>query len=200
MIQHTLGLLTKPSSQWKAIAGLPDSSLNTLVLYPCIFAILPAVAWFYGTTRIGWSVGDSGDTIKLTVESARVICILFYAAMVLSVAAIGYFIHWMSETYGAQSSTAKGIVIAGLCATPLFLAGLVGFYPILWLDLLIGVVAISWAVYLMYLGIPIVMNIPEDRGFLFSSAVLGVSLVILICLMVGSVMLWDLGAAPAFTD
>ena len=60
----------------------------------------------------------------------------------------------------------KGIVIAGLTATPLFIAGLVGFYPVLWLDLLVGVAAVSWAVYLMYLGIPIVMNIPEERGFL----------------------------------
>ena len=29
-------------------------------------------------------------------------------------------------------------------------------------DLLIGVAAVSWAVYLMYLGIPIVMNIPVE--------------------------------------
>lgn len=163
-------------------------------------AILPAVAWYYGTSQVGWTVGDQGDTIKLTVQSARQISILFYLGMLGCVAAIGYFIHWMSETYGADSSLTKGIVIAGLTSTPLFLAGLVGFYPLLWLDLLIGVGAVSWSVYLLYLGIPIVMNIPEERGFLFSSAVVGVALVILICLMVGSVMLWDLGAAPAFTD
>ncbi|MEM6580122.1 MAG: Yip1 family protein [Pseudomonadota bacterium] len=199
MIQHTFGLLVKPVAQWKTVATLPAPSLRILLLYPCIFAILPAVAWYYGTSHVGWSVGDD-DPIKLTVESARRISILFYFAMVAAVAAIGYFIHWMSDTYGAQSSMTKGIVIAGLTATPLFIAGLVGFHPLLWIDLLIGVGAISWSVYLLYLGIPIVMNIPEERGFLFSSAVVGVALVILICMMVGSVILWDLGAAPAFTD
>jgi hypothetical protein len=200
MIQHTFGLLTRPSAQWKTIAELSESSFRTLLLYPWIFAILPAVAWYYGTSQVGWSVGDHGDTIKLTTASARQICILFYLAMVACVSVIGYFIHWMSDTYGADSSVTKGIVIAGLTATPLFIAGLVGFYPVLWLDMLIGVAAVCWAVYLMYLGIPIVMKIPEERGFLFSSAVMGVSLVILICLMVGSVILWDFGAAPAFTD
>jgi len=200
MIQHTIGLLVKPSSQWRSIAELPEKSLNTLVLYPAIMAILPAVAWFYGTSRVGWTVGDSTDTIKLTVESARQISILFYLAMIACVACIGYFIHWMSHTYGAESTIAKGVVIAGLTATPLFISGLVGFYPLLWLDLLIGVGAVSWSVYLLYLGIPIVMDIPEERGFLFSSAVLAIALVILICLMVGSVILWDFGAAPAFTD
>jgi hypothetical protein len=199
MIQHTFGLLTRPSAQWKTVADLPESSFKTLVLYPWFMALLPAVAWYYGTTQVGWSVGE-GEPIKLTKESARQICILFYFTMVACVAVIGYFIHWMSDTYGAESTVTKGIVIASLTATPLFIAGLVGFYPLLWLDMLIGVVAICWAVYLMYLGIPIVMNIPEERGFLFSSAVLGVCLVILICLMVGSVILWEFGAAPAFVD
>lgn len=200
MIQHTFGLLVRPSAQWRTVADLPESSFKTLVLYPCLFAILPAVAWYYGTSQVGWTVGDHGETIKLTKQSARQICILFYLTMVACVVAIGYFIHWMSDTYGAESTLTKGIVIAGLTATPLFLAGAVGFYPVLWIDMLIGVAAVCWSVYLMYVGIPIVMNIPEERGFLFSSAVMGVSLVILICLMVGSVILWDFGAAPAFTD
>ena len=200
MIQHTLGLLVKPNEQWRTVADLPEKSLNTLILYPCIMAILPAVAWYYGTSRVGWTVGDSEDVIKLTVASARQISILFYLAMIACVAVIGYFIHWMADTYGADSTFAKGVVIAGLTATPLFISGLVGFYPLLWLDLLIGVAAVSWAVYLLYLGIPIVMGIPEERGFLFSSAVMAIAMVILICLMVGSVLLWDFGAAPAFTD
>ena len=106
----------------------------------------------------------------------------------------------MSQTYGAKSTISRGIVIAGFTATPLFIAGLTGFYPLLWLDLLIGVVAVCWAVYLLYLGIPIVMDIPEERGFLFSSAVIAICLVMVICIMGGSVILWDFGAAPAFTD
>jgi len=200
MIQHTFGLLVKPSAQWRTVAQLPSASFNTLVLYPCILAMLPAVAWYFGTSRVGWTVGDNGQAIRLTAESARQISILFYFGMLACVAGIGYFIHWMSATYGAKSSIVKGIVIAGLTATPLFIAGAVGFYPLLWLDLLVGVAAVSWSVYLLYLGIPVIMDIPEERGFLFSSAVIAISLVILICLMVGSVFLWDLGAAPAFTD
>jgi hypothetical protein len=200
MIQHTFGLLARPSTHWRAIAALPESALRNLLLYPCILALLPAVAWYYGTTEIGWTVGAHGEPIRLTHDSARQICILFYMTMISSVAIIGYSIHWMAATYGAQSTVTRGMVIAGLTATPLFIAGLTGFYPLLWLDMLIGVIALSWSVYLMYLGIPIVMNIPEERGFLFSSAVLAIAMVILICLMVGSVILWDFGAAPAFTD
>ncbi len=199
MIQHTFGLLVRPDAQWRQIAELPEKSFRTLLLYPWLLAIIPAVAWYFGTTRIGWTVAG-GDPLYLTRESAFTICILFYLVQVVCLAVIGYFIHWMSDTYGAPSSTVKGVIVASLAATPMFLAGAVGFYPILWLDLLIGIVAVCWAVYLMYLGIPIIMHIPEERGFLFSSAVMGVALVMMICLMVGSVILWDFGAAPAFVD
>jgi hypothetical protein len=199
MIQHGLGLLVSPSNRWRGIAKLPDATLNTLVLFPCLMALLPTIAWYYGTTQIGWRVGD-GNAVKLTPESARTIVILFYMAMLSAIAIIGYFIHWMADTYGAESTIARGIVIAGFTATPLFIAGLTGFYPVLWLDMLIGVGAVCWAVYLLYLGIPIVMDIPEERGFLFSSAVIAICLVMVTCIMVGSVILWDFGAAPAFTD
>lgn len=200
MIQHTLGLLVRPTSQWREIAALEPTRFNFLLLYPVVMAVFPAIAWYYGTTVVGWTVGEHGEPIRLTQASAFQICILFYLAMVCCIAGIGYFIHWMAETYGAQSSFVKGVVIAGFTATPMFIAGLIGLHPLLWLDMLVGAAAVSWSVYLLYLGIPIVMDIPKERGFLFSSAVLAIAMVILICLMVGSVILWDMGAAPAFTD
>lgn len=199
MIANALGLLIQPKSQWQAIAQKSSFALVSSVLYPMILAVIPAVAWLYGVTEIGWAVGD-GDRIRMTWDSAMVIIILFYLAMVVAVCAIGFMIHWMSKTYGTDSSTAKGIAIAGFSATPLFIAGAIGFIPVFWVSLLIGVAAVSYAVYLLYLGIPIVMKIPEERGFLFSSAVIAICLVFLIIIMTGSVILWDMGAAPRFTD
>lgn len=200
MLQHAVGILTRPSKEWERLRDLSDTSQALLLIYPMLLAILPAVAWYWGTTQIGWTVGRAEETVRLTESSATVIIFLFYLGMVSCVGIIGYFVHWMSDTYGANSSLIKGIMIASITATPLFIAGAVGFYPILWLDMLIGVAAVGWAVYLLYLGVPIVMNIPKERGFLFASAIIAIALVILICLMVGSVMLWEWGAGPSFTN
>jgi hypothetical protein len=155
---------------------LPESSQNMLVLYPFIFAVLPAVAWYWGTSQVGWTVGSYNEVIRLTEASALQVNILFYCVMVASVAIIGYFIHWMSEHLRRRAiHHCQGHHDRRPDRDPLFITGLVGFYPVLWIDLLIGVVAISWAVYLMYLGIPIVMDIPQERGFLFSSAILAIA-------------------------
>lgn len=199
MYANPLGLLLQPRRAWRHVAEHTNSSIIGALAYPVLFALLPAVAWYSGTTRIGWEVGG-GEPVRLTHGSALPIVVLFYLTMVLSVVGIGYMIHWMSQTYGAQSTLAKGIAIAGLTATPLFVAGAVGFYPLFLLDLIIGLGAVCYAVYLLYTGIPIVMKIPEERGFLFASAVIAVCLVILIAIMGATVMLWDMGATPTFTD
>lgn len=199
MFANPIGLLFKPHGTWKKVAGQAPGNVFSALVYPLIFAVLPTVAWYYGTTQVGWRIGDS-DPIRLTHNSALPIVILFYLAMVVAIIGIGYMIHWMSQTYGADSTPAKGIAIAGITATPLFLAGAVGFYPLFLLDMIIGMLAIGYAVYLLYTGIPIVMKVPEERGFLFSSAVIAVALVALIAIMGLTVMLWDMGATPAFTD
>jgi hypothetical protein len=199
MISNVIGLLIQPKKQWQKIADAGSFSTTGSVFYTLLLALLPAVAWYYGATVVGWTVGD-GDIVKLTQDSGRVIIPLFYITMVLSIIAIGLMIHWMASTYGSESSSGKGIAIAGFAATPMFIAGAIGFMPIFWLALVISIIAMSFAVYLLYTGITIVMAIPEERGFLFASAVLSVCMVILMVIMGGSVILWDIGAAPTFTD
>jgi hypothetical protein len=44
------------------------------------------------------------------------------------------------------------------------------------------------------------MNIPSDEGFLFSSSVLAVGLVVLVSMMALSVILWGMGVGPVYTS
>lgn len=196
---NPLGYIFWPRKQWELVSNQPLEKYNLYILYPLLLAVIPTIAWYHGVTEIGWTVAD-GEVTKLTTDSAFKILIAFHFTMIASVVVIGYMTHWMSATYGAETSAAKGIAIAGFVCTPLFLAGAVGFYPLLWLDLALGVVAVSWSVYLLYVGIPIAMRLPPERGFLYASAVISVALVILVCILVGSVILWDFGAEPVFTD
>ena len=199
MLQHTVGILTSPVATWRKLAEMDEHGRAIMLLYPIIWAIAPAVAWYFGTAHVGWNVGDD-HRVRLTVGSATVISFLFYTAMVGAVYFIGYFVHWMSDTYGGQSTLTKGMLVASVTATPMFVLGLSGFYPELWVDLLVGVAALSWSVYLLYTGIPIIMNIPKERGFLFASALVAVSLVIFICLLVATTIAWEYGATPQFVD
>ncbi len=199
MFSHILGILLYPNKEWHSIAQQPTFTLIKPFIYTAVLALIPVVAWYYGTTQIGWSVGDN-DPVKLDPQSGKVIVSLFYATMICAVLSIGYMIHWMAKTYGAESSWSRGFAVATYTATPLYIAGAVGFLPTIWLAMLIALSALCYTVYLLFLGMPIVMNIPKERGFLFSSAVIGVCMVIFVMIMGGSVILWEFGAEPSFID
>jgi hypothetical protein len=127
--------------------------------------------------------------------------VAFYIAILLGTTFLGFMVHWMSETYEAHISTvSKGIAIAAYTCAPLFICGVIGVYPLLWLDLILGCAAAGYAVYLLYIGVPIVMEIPPERGFLFASAMVAVGLVMCAGLLGGTVILWEMGAMPVFTD
>ncbi|MBY6191631.1 Yip1 family protein [Microbulbifer agarilyticus] len=199
MLNHLYGLMVQPRRQWQEIAGLSEKGVNRQIPYVIILALVPALCWYFGTTEIGWNIGGSGEVRTLTNNSALSLVAVFYVTMILAVVAVGYFIHWMAKTYGAKTHPMKGIVVAGFTATPIFIAGAAGLYPILWLDILVATLAVAYAVYLLYVGIPIVMNVSEERGFLFASAVVTVCLVMVVVVMVGTVLFWSFVAAPVFS-
>ena len=58
---------------------------------------------------------------------------------------------------------------------------------------------LAYTVFLFYLGVPVMMEIPEERGFLFASAVLAFGLVALVALLALTVLLWSSGFGPSFT-
>lgn len=198
-MNHIFGILFNPRQEWARIRDQSMTVGDYYIRYVLPIGLLPAIAWYYGATHIGWTLGER--RIMLTSYSAMQIMILFYVAIQICVGFLGYMVHWMSETYEAHTSTlSKGVAVAAYTCTPMFVCGVIGFYPLLWFDILAGCAAAGWTVYLLYIGVPIVMKIPSERGFLFASAMVAVGLVICAALLAATVMLWQLGAMPVFRE
>lgn len=195
------GLFTRPDAQWSRIAAQRHSVIGVLLGHVMPLALIPAMAWFYGVTQVGWTLpGNEATVYRMTTDSTVIIIALFYWAMVAGTVGLGFMVHWMARTYGSEASLGHAMSLAAYTNTPLFLSGLTGLWPSLWLDLVIGTGAACYAVYLLYTGIPHMMNVSRERGYLFASAALAVALVMFIGMMGATVMLWELGAMPVFTD
>lgn len=195
---HVLGLLTRPRAEWGTIRARRHGVLRSFVTHTAPFALVPALAGYFGTTRTGWRIG-AGEAVRLTEASALRIAVLYYLAMLAATFAVAWAVHWMSRTYGARQPFGQCYALSTYTATPLFLVGAVQLQPILWMNLMIGLPVLAYTVFLFYLGVPVVMEISEERGFLFSSAVMAFGLVALVALLALCVLLWSSGFAPSFT-
>lgn len=199
MIHHVWGLFTHPDQEWQEIRGEEESISHMYLTHVLILAAIPVVSAYIGTTQVGWTIGD-GAPVMLTEASALQMTIMSYLAMLAGVAVMGAFIHWMARTYDASPSMAQCVVFAAYTATPLFVGGLAALYPNLWLAMFVGTAAVCYTAYLLYVGIPAFMNIPKDEGFMFSSSVLAVGLVVLVAMIAASVILWGFGVGPVYTS
>ncbi|MDF2178061.1 Yip1 family protein [Aliiglaciecola sp. CAU 1673] len=196
ILNHLWGLYTHPKEEWHSIEqrheGIGQSLTHILIV-----ALVPALCAYYSAAHLGWSIGV-GDLIKLTEQSALLMSAAMYVALVAGVFALAYLIHWMAQTFDANPSFTQSLELAAYTATPLFMVGFAAFYPVLWFVMMVGLVGLTYSVYLLYSGTPIIMNIPEEKGFIYSSSVVTCGLVLLVIIMAASVILWSMGLGPVY--
>ncbi len=197
-IRHIIGLFTDPMREWVKIRQQYQSGSGGPVGHVLILALIPTVSGYIGTTQVGWRIGV-GDPIRITGDSAMSIAIIYYLALLVGIFSIGWVIHLLGKAYEVNKPLPLCIALAAYTATPLFLIGLMQVYPVLWLNMMMGLPALAYTVYLLYSGLPIMMQIPAERGFLYSSAVLAVGLIALVAMLAITALLWGMGLQPVFT-
>ncbi|WNO61466.1 Yip1 family protein [Rheinheimera sp. MMS21-TC3] len=197
ILNHLWGLYAHPKQEWHSI-DTRHESFRYSIIHIMLIALIPALCAYYSAVYLGWSIG-AGERIILTEESARIMAIGMYVALIAGVFALSFIANWMAITFGAKPSYTQTLELAAYTATPMFMVGFAGLYPELWVVVVAGLVGLTYSVYLLYVGVPIIMHIPEDRGFVYASSVVTAGLVLLVCILAGTAILWSNGLGPAFS-
>lgn len=196
ILNHLVGFYTHPKMEWESVDRKHESYFYALT-HISVIALIPALIGYYSAAHIGWSIG-AGDLIKLTDGSAMVMAIGMYFGLIAGVVALAVLIHELANAFDAKPTYTQSLELAAYTATPLFMVGFAGLYPELWFVMTIGLVGLSYSVYLLYSGVPILMHIPEEKGFIYSSSVVTCGLVLLVILMASTVILWSMGMGPIY--
>jgi hypothetical protein len=198
MFGHIFGLFTSPVNEWHIIRKKLENDSCQYTMLVFLMALLPPVSCFIGTTQFGWRIGTS-EPVKLTMSSALTISVGYYFAIVLGIFVMGYVIKWMGQTYVKSVRLSEAVALSAFVAVPLLMVGIFEIYPILWVNFLLGLMALGYSVFLLYTGLPILMDIPKEKGFLYATAILGFGMVALVGMLVVTALLWGVGLEPSFT-
>lgn len=182
---HMLTLLYYPKTGWRAIREKDGDSLAGVALrYVLLIALIPPLSLFVGMSFVGWSPAG-GDIIRMDIGRALAMAITLYIAMLSGLLFVSYCTFWMERTFGVNASFERCLVFIFYVSTPVLLAGSVTLLPVIWLNFFVMLMAISYSIYLLYTGIPVFMDIPAERGFIFASSIVTAGL----CAMLGVVAL-----------
>ncbi|CAI8190104.1 MAG: Inner membrane protein YohC [Glaciecola sp. HTCC2999] len=196
ILNHLWGLYLRPRSEWQQIDRNHENYWYA-ISHILIIALIPAVCSYYASAHIGWSIG-AGDTIRLTHDSALFMSLGMYFGLVLGVTCLAMMIHELAEVFDSTPTITQALELAAYTATPLFMVGFACLYPELWFISAVGLAGLAYSIYLLYSGVPILMHIPEEKGFIYASTVVTCGLVILSVLMAMSVILLGSGSGITY--
>ncbi|WP_110687429.1 Yip1 family protein [Salinicola aestuarinus] len=199
MIHHVLGLLINPNREWQRIRGENETVSQLYGSHLLLLAAIPVICSFIGTTAVGWHFGTSPDgvaeRVQISPTTAVLLAVIFYGLILGAVWVMGNVIAWLARRYGSPPEGGRCVVVAGYAATPMFLSGIVALYPVVWICLLTGIIGLCYSGYLLFAGMPALLDITQKQGLRASSAALAIGVLVLEALLTLTVILWGYGAS-----
>lgn len=177
--------------------GRDESSLAYRLQY-CLglMILLPPLFSGIGGVLFGWRLGAS-EPLRFDVEQGVAISVLYFFLLAFGFFSTVVLARWMGRTYGAEAPLRVYLSFFTVVCAPLSVASVAHLFPHVFFNLLVLIPALIWCMVLLYRGLPVVLQIPSERGMLMSSALVGWLLVAAVSLLGISVGLWTVGLGPA---
>ncbi len=189
---HFWGLFSHPHLEWNCINHEKNNIGQLALIRLAILATIPTISFWMGLSHTGWSLSGV-EFNKIPLSQSYLMAIGFYIAICVATLIMTYCTYWMEKVFGTKTSFKRCLLFITYTATPMYLAAIIGFIPIVWLTVLVLMGAVFYSLYLLYVGIPIYMNIDEGKGFIVATSIVGAGLCTLILFIVATILLWSIG-------
>lgn len=158
LVERARAIILNPGPTWATIEQEPGDLQQLFVPYLVLLALIPAIAGF-----IGWSVfgvGGFGMSFRIPIVTGLGMMISQYVMTLVMVFVWGWLTSMLAPTFGGQANLINGVKLAVYSSTPSMVAGVFMAVPGLSMLAMIGGL---YALYLVYLGLPVLMKNPADK-------------------------------------
>jgi hypothetical protein len=163
LVERVKAILLSPKTEWPVIDGETGDPTYLFTNYVAILAAVPAVAAFIGLSLLGVGVGF-----------AFIVALLSYVIHCAGWYVMALVIDALAPTFGGQKNLPAALKLSAYSLTAVWLAGIFQIIPILGILGILGL----YSIYLLWLGLPVLMRVPETKATAYTASVVGVMIVI----------------------
>lgn len=177
IIERVKSILLTPKD---ALAAVKTEEMSISVFmkeYVAILAAIPAVAQFIGLALVGHSVFGRRSFIGTLFYAA-----LFYILSLVSVFVYSKVIDALAPSFNATKNDLNAFKLTVYSWTPAFVAGIFYIVPGLQVLAMLGGL---YGIYILYLGLPVLMESPEEKTVAYTIVSLIVGLILMV--VIGSI-------------
>ncbi|MEX1032992.1 MAG: Yip1 family protein [Cellvibrionaceae bacterium] len=153
-----------PTATFQALARTTPSPFKVLFFQAIWLLLLPPTFAWLGAYSFGWRLG-ADQPLMLAPATLTVISIGYFLALALAFGFVSTAIisRWTASTYGASHSLGLHFALVAVVGSPLAIASVAHLFPHVFFNLVVLIPTMIWSMYLLYKGVPIVLNIPLQR-------------------------------------
>ena len=155
-----------------------------IVAFPTFLGVLLGYGAIYaGTGFIGWGFG---------------LAILQYILAIIGIIVFGYIFNMLAPNFKTKSNLMQAVKLVTYAATPWLLLGIFYLYPPAGVIVFLGGL---YGLYILYLGIPILMETPKDQQltYLIIGIIVYFVIMVVIWWIIGTIwtsMIWHTYVGP----
>jgi hypothetical protein len=174
LIARVKGILLTPKTEWPLIASEPTTVADLYKGYIIWLAAIPPLFAFLLVARFAPGFAFS----QLILQYALTLAMIYVVALIIDA---------LAPNFGGAKDKVQALKTIAYSMTASSVAGVAVIVPLI--GLLIGLAALVYGIYLLYLGLPHTMKCPPDRAGGYTAVIVIVSLIagLLIGAVVGAV-------------
>ncbi len=180
IVQRVKDITLKPKDTWPAIKAEQTTIQELYSSYAVILAAIPPLASLLGLSLLGVSMMNIHYRIPLGTGISH--AVVSYVLSLVGLYVIAQIIDALAPNFGSQKNLTNAMKLAVFSSTPSWIAGILIIIPFL---APIALILSLYSLYLLYLGLPIMMDTPQDKAMGYFIITIVISIVVFI--LIGSI-------------
>jgi len=172
IVSRASAIILSPRTEWARIAGEDAASSHVSSRYVVPLALIGPVAGVIGSQVFGRAPG--GLTYHPSLTSALAGAFVAFILTIVTFGLLSLIADWLSPKFGGKVSPDSASKLVGYGSTPVWLCGIFALVPALGILSVLGL----YSIYLIYLGVSPMMNVPREKAGSYTAVLILCGLVL----------------------
>jgi Yip1 domain len=194
LLERIKNMMLQPRAEWQVIAPEPTSIGQLYTGYVMPLAAFAALLSLLHVSVIGVNVPFVGAT-RMPLASGLQSALLTFGMSLIGLLLVGLIINALAPTFAGTRDRRQALKVAAYSFTAAWLSSLLSLSPVL--PTLLQLVALCYGIYVLYLGLPVLMQSPRERALGYTATVIVCTLLLGVLFTIVSVLAGRAGLGPS---
>lgn len=173
LVERAKNILLSPAKEWEVIKSEGTTVKDLFMKYAVLLAAIPALAGLIGFSVFGisWGLGSYSLSVGFCIKWV----IITYVLSLTGVFLISFLMDQLASTFGTSKDIVSCTKVVVYSFTASWVGGIFNLFPSL---SMIGGLAGIYSLVLMYQGMKVVKQVPQDKLIAYFVTVIIITIVV----------------------